>query len=86
MKSHIIEIDHSVEVPEDGLLLGNGDLSCSFLQRPGCLVWRLGKGDVWDRRVAYELDPKPAHIDETHPRQSATNAGAAAPTAAKSRH
>ncbi|WP_302453020.1 hypothetical protein [Victivallis vadensis] len=64
MKSHIIEIDHSVEVPEDGLLLGNGDLSCSFLQRPGCLVWRLGKGDVWDRRVAYELDPKPAHIDE----------------------
>lgn len=64
MAYHTITISHTVEVPEDGLLLGNGDLSCSFLQRPGCLVWRLGKGDVWDRRVAYELDPKPAHIDE----------------------
>ena len=64
MKKHVIEINHVIDVPEDGLLLGNGDLSCSFLQRPGCLVWRLGKGDVWDRRVAYELDPEPAHIDE----------------------
>ncbi len=64
MKNHTIEIQHPVDVVDDGLLLGNGDISCSFYQQPGRLIWRFGKGDVWDRRVDYEIDPKPAHIDE----------------------
>jgi len=51
-------------VVDHGLMLGNGDLSVSFYQQPGLLIWRFGKGDVWDRRVDYHLDPKPAHIRE----------------------
>lgn len=63
-QGHTVEILHFVDAVEDGLLLGNGDFSCSFYQKPGQLVWRLGKSDFWDRRVDYQLDPKPAHIDE----------------------
>lgn len=64
MKKHRININHPVMVPDHGLMLGNGDISVSFYQQPGLLVWRFGKGDVWDRRVDYHLDPKPAHIQE----------------------
>ncbi|MCR4413337.1 MAG: GH116 family glycosyl-hydrolase [Thermoguttaceae bacterium] len=28
------------------------------------IVWRFGKGDVWDRRLDLSDDPKPAHISE----------------------
>ena len=64
MTDRILSIPHTVDIPDDGLLIGNGDISCSLYQKPGMLVWRLGKGDVWDRRLDYHLDPKPAHIKE----------------------
>lgn len=61
---HTIAIDHPVLMPADGILLGNGDLSVSIYQKAGQLVWRFGKGDVWDRRIDFSDDPRPAHIDE----------------------
>lgn len=51
-------------MPEDGLLLGNGDLSVSVYQKAHTLVFRFGKGDVWDRRFDASHDPRPPHIDE----------------------
>jgi hypothetical protein len=62
--SHVIALDERVLVPEEGLLLGNGDLSVSVYQTADRIVWRFGKGDVWDRRLDLSDDPKPAHIDE----------------------
>ena len=64
MKKHKIVINEPVYVVDHGLLLGNGDISVSFYQQPSLLVWRFGKGDVWDRRLDYHIDPKPAHIKE----------------------
>jgi hypothetical protein len=61
---HVIELDQPVVHAEDGLLLGNGDLSVSVYQVGELIVWRLGKGDVWDRRLDLSDDPRPAHIDE----------------------
>ena len=61
---HIMELNERVLLPEDGLLLGNGDLSVSVYQTADRLVWRFGKNDVWDRRLDLRDDPKPAHIDE----------------------
>lgn len=62
--SHSITIGQRVLTPEDGLLLGNGDLSVSVYQTADRIVFRLGKGDVWDRRLDLSDDPRPAHIDE----------------------
>jgi len=61
---HTIEIDHLVLEPEQGLLLGNGDLSVSIYQKANTIVWRFGKGDVWDRRLDTSDDAEPAHIAE----------------------
>jgi hypothetical protein len=61
---HVIEIDRPVLAVEDGPLLGNGDLSVSVYQKADQIVWRFGKGDVWDRRHDTSDDPKPLHIDE----------------------
>ncbi|HDZ22196.1 hypothetical protein LCGC14_0489890 [marine sediment metagenome] len=61
---HRIEIDYPVLVPEDGLLLGNGDLSVSVYMDVDHIVWRFGKNDVWDRRLDTSDCPRPAHIDE----------------------
>ena len=61
---HTIELDHPVLEPDEGLLLGNGDLSVSIYQKPGRLVWRFGKNDVWDRRLDLDVCPPAAHIDE----------------------
>ncbi len=61
---HTIEINHLVLEAQEGLLLGNGDLSVSVFQRAGELVWRFGKNDVWDRRFDMSDSPEPAHIDE----------------------
>ena len=49
---------------DEGLLLGNGDLSVSVYQDADRIIWRFGKGDVWDRRLDLSEDPKPAHISE----------------------
>ena len=61
---HTIEVNQLVLEAEEGLLLGNGDLSVSVYQRPGELVWRFGKNDVWDRRLDMSDSPEPAHIEE----------------------
>ncbi len=61
---HRIIIDRPVGLPEDGLMLGNGDLSLAVFQQPGAIVFRLGKGDFWDRRIDLSRNPKPAHISE----------------------
>ena len=49
--SHAIELHERVLHPEDGLLIGNGDLSVSIYQDADHIIWRFGKGDVWDRRL-----------------------------------
>lgn len=64
MKYHYIETSQPILEAEDGLILGNGDLSVSVYQRSEHIVWRFGKNDVWDRRLDLSNDPKPAHIDE----------------------
>lgn len=51
-------------LPEDGLILGNGDLSVSIYHGGDWLGFRLGKGDVWDRRINYFIDPDPVDIGE----------------------
>jgi len=61
---HVIDLQERVLTPDDGLLLGNGDLSVSVYQTADRIIWRFGKGDVWDRRLDLSDDPKPAHIDE----------------------
>lgn len=61
---HKITIKGAVSLPEEGLLLGNGDLSASVWQKPGAIVFSLGKGDFWDRRIDLSKNPKPAHIGE----------------------
>ena len=53
-----------IHFPEEGFLLGNGDLSVSVYQAGDTIRLRLGKGDVWDRRADFSKDPKPAHIAE----------------------
>ncbi len=63
-KYHKVEINHRVLVPEEGLLIGNGDLSVSIYQNSNSIIWRFGKNDVWDRRHDTKIDPEPAHIEE----------------------
>ena len=62
--AHVLEVNHPLMHAEDGFLLGNGDLSCSIYQTADDLVFRLGKGDVWDRRIDYSKQPKPPTVDE----------------------
>ena len=65
--THTVVIDGQVGTPGDGLLLGNGDLSCSIYQDKDVLVFRFGKTDVWDRRFYRNgdgQDMEPAHIEE----------------------
>jgi len=64
MPPHRLTLTTPVLEAEDGLLLGNGDLSVSVYQSRDRILWRLGKSDVWDRRVDRSDDAKPAHIDE----------------------
>jgi hypothetical protein len=61
---HVIAVDRPILAVEDGLLLGNGDLSASVYQSADRIIWRFGKGDVWDRRHDTSDDPKPLDIDE----------------------
>ena len=64
MKHHECRIEGYVHAPEAGLLLGNGDLSVSVYQKPDRIIWRLGKPDLWDRRLDFSDSPQPMHIDE----------------------
>jgi hypothetical protein len=61
---HTIEVNERLLYPEDGLLLGNGDFSVSVYQTKDRIIWRLGKGDVWDRRFDYATNPRPTDIEE----------------------
>ena len=61
---HKIIINEPVWRAEEELILGNGDLSVCCYQRPGQLVFNIGKGDFWDRTIDFSKDPKPAHIQE----------------------
>ena len=61
---HEIVLDEPIAVAEEGLIIGNGDLSCSIYQDGDETVFRLGKGDVWDRRIDYSTSPKPPTHDE----------------------
>ena len=63
-KHHLIESNELLLYPEDGLLLGNGDFSVSVYQTRDRIIWRFGKGDVWDRRFDYAANPKPVDIEE----------------------
>jgi hypothetical protein len=62
--NHRILLERPTLVSEEGVLLGNGDLSVSVYQTADAIIWRFGKGDVWDRRLDLSENPKPAHIDE----------------------
>jgi len=64
MKTHVIESNERLLCPEDGLLLGNGDFSVSVYQTRDRIIWRFGKGDVWDRRFDYAANAKPVDIEE----------------------
>ena len=61
---HKITINSRRLLPEDGLLLGNGDISVSVYPDVDTINFRFGKGDVWDRRFDYSVDPEPVDIDE----------------------
>ncbi|MCE9591094.1 MAG: hypothetical protein K8S99_11275 [Planctomycetes bacterium] len=62
--NHVTEIDGPVLTPDDGLMIGNGDLSVSVYQTADAIIFRFGKGDVWDRRFDADASPRPVHIDE----------------------
>ncbi len=64
MRTHVLTVTEPILEAEDGLLLGNGDLSVSVFQTRDTIVFRLGKGDVWDRRVDRRDDPPMAKISE----------------------
>ncbi|MCL2513270.1 MAG: hypothetical protein FWF08_05145, partial [Oscillospiraceae bacterium] len=61
---HKITVKSRRLLPEDGLLLGNGDISVSIYPDYDYIGFRFGKGDVWDRRFDYSVDPDPVDIDE----------------------
>ena len=61
---HHIRIREKRLLPQDGLILGNGDFSVSVYCDIGKLGFRLGKGDLWDRRLMYWADPEPVDIQE----------------------
>ncbi|MCL2507545.1 MAG: hypothetical protein FWF05_00065 [Oscillospiraceae bacterium] len=61
---HSIILNTRRLLPEDGLLLGNGDISVSIYPDVDVINLRFGKGDVWDRRLDYSVDPEPVGIDE----------------------
>ncbi len=61
---HQMTLQDTCVHPQDGLLLGNGDLSVSVYQDGSRIGFRFGKGDVWDRRIELTSDPVPADIEE----------------------
>ena len=59
---HVLQMDRPVTEPEEGFVLGNGDLSVSAYQSMDAVIFRFGKGDVWDRRIETEKDPSPCTV------------------------
>ena len=62
--AHVIALSGPALTAEEGLLLGNGDLSCSVFQTADEVVFRFGKGDVWDRRLDLDGLPPPTTLKE----------------------
>lgn len=78
-----LKYDKRCLAPGDGMILGNGDLSVSVYETRDRIIWRFGKGDVWDRRHDTRDDPSPVptsaelarlieegwkgHVDDVHP-------------------
>ncbi|MCL5019300.1 MAG: hypothetical protein M1426_02330, partial [Patescibacteria group bacterium] len=63
-KKHILEVNERLLHFEDGLIIGNGDLSVSIYQTVNRIIWRFGKNDVWDRRLDRSDSYEPVHIKE----------------------
>ena len=61
---HKIEFTGNLIYPEQGMIIGNGDFCAAAFQRNNEIIWQLGKGDVWDRRIDYHLNPPPTDINE----------------------
>ena len=61
-RPHVLRMDGPALEPEEGFVLGNGDLSVCAYQTADTVVFRFGKGDVWDRRIEKERDPAPATV------------------------
>ena len=61
---HIIEYDGYIGYPEQGMIIGNGDFCVSVYQNGDELIMRMGKGDIWDRRLDLSVNPEPTHIQE----------------------
>ena len=61
---HILTINHPCQLAEEGFIIGNGNLSASCYQKPGKIVFQLGKNDFWDERLDLSQNPRPAHIRE----------------------
>ena len=59
---HVLKMDYPVSEPEEGFVLGNGDLSVCAYQTMDAIVFRFGKGDVWDRRMEYETNRPPCTV------------------------
>ena len=59
---HVLQMDCPVTEPEEGFVLGNGDLSVSAYQSMDAVIFRFGKGDVWDRRIEKESGPPPCTV------------------------
>ena len=57
-------IRETLSYPEQGVILGNGDFCVSVYQDKEEVIFRFGKGDIWDRRLEYERNPEPAHVEE----------------------
>lgn len=62
--THIRTIEGPVMSAEEGFLLGNGDLSVSTYQTSDAIVFRFGKGDVWDRRIVTNGCIRPPSVSE----------------------
>ena len=61
---HVRTIEGAVLAPEEGFLLGNGDLSVSTYQDADAIIFRFGKGDVWDRRAYTNGVARPPTVQE----------------------
>ena len=58
----VLTMEQPASEPDEGFVLGNGDLSVCAYQTADTLVFRFGKGDVWDRRIEKERDPAPVTV------------------------
>ena len=61
---HVMDVQGPLLAPDEGFILGNGDLSVSCYQDADAIIFRFGKGDVWDRRVFTNDCMRPASIKE----------------------